>query len=67
MTWNITLDATLFYDTGYPHYMYKPNIQPSPGMVKERTPYLLEIHFQILSRRSCGFLKKKSLTLIMTG
>jgi hypothetical protein len=39
MTWNITLDATLFYDTGYPHYMAQPNIQPSPGMIKERKPY----------------------------
>jgi hypothetical protein len=44
MAWNITLDATLFYGTGYSHYIAQPNFQPSPGMIQERTLYFLEIH-----------------------
>jgi len=44
MTRTFKSDATLFYDTVYPHYISQPNIQPLPGTIKERTPYLLEIH-----------------------
>lgn len=40
---NIPLHATIFYDTNFLDYMFRPNSRPASGLIKERVPHWLEL------------------------